>query len=74
MRIALFMAVQYFVDMPEKKTERIQVVMAPSDVEAVDDWSFANRVRSRSDAIRRLVHLGIEAWNKQRAADGKPPS
>jgi hypothetical protein len=31
------------------------------EVAAIDDWSFANRVRGRSEAIRRLVAIGLKA-------------
>ena len=33
--------------------------MTPSEVRAIDDWSFANRVRGRSEAIRQLVAMGL---------------
>lgn len=45
----------------ENKTERVQVLMTPSEVETIDDWSFANRIRSRSEAIRRLCQIGFIA-------------
>ena len=44
----------------EQKTERVQLLMTPSEVKTVDDWSFANRVRGRSEAIRRLIELGLK--------------
>jgi hypothetical protein len=44
----------------EKKDQRVQLVMAPSDVTAVDDWRRKQPdLPSRSEAIRRLIHLGI---------------
>ena len=43
----------------EQKTERVQLLMTPSEVKAVDDWSFENRVRGRSEAIRRLLHAAL---------------
>lgn len=43
------------------KTERIALMMTPDEVTAVDDWGFANRIRSRAEAIRRLIELGLEA-------------
>lgn len=52
----------------EKKTERLALVMTPSELEAVDDWSFARRIRSRSEAIRQLIKLGLEA---ERRAESK---
>jgi hypothetical protein len=43
----------------ELKSQRVQLLMTPSEVQAIDDWSFSNRVRGRSEAIRRLVAMGI---------------
>lgn len=43
----------------EQKTERVQLLMTPSELKAVDDWSFDNRIRGRSEAIRRLIALGL---------------
>jgi hypothetical protein len=34
-------------------------------VKAVDDWSFANRIRSRGEAMRRLIQLGLEAAKRE---------
>ena len=42
------------------KTERVTILMSPAELRALDDWSFANRIRSRSEAIRRLVQLGLD--------------
>jgi hypothetical protein len=48
-------------DSTEPKDQRIPVMMTRSEVKAVDDWSFARRIRSRSEAIRQLVALGLKA-------------
>lgn len=53
----------------ELKTERITTMMSSAEVKAIDDWAFANRIRSRGEAIRRLVDLGLKA-----AGASKPPS
>ncbi len=45
----------------EMKTERVTTMMAPSDVKAIDDWSFEQRIRSRGEAIRRLIEAGLKA-------------
>lgn len=45
----------------EPKSERFVLMMEPSIIEAIDDWGFSNRVRTRSEAIRRLVRKGMEA-------------
>jgi hypothetical protein len=33
--------------------------MSPSEVEAIDDWGFAHRIRTRAEAIRRLAAMGL---------------
>lgn len=44
----------------EQKSERVHLMMTPSELEAVDEWSFDSRIRGRSEAIRRLIELGLE--------------
>lgn len=48
----------------EKKIARVQVVMAPSEVERIDDWGFKHRIRSRSEVVRRLLLAGLEAMER----------
>ncbi len=45
----------------EKRDQRIPVMMTAADVKAIDDWSFANRIRSRGEAIRQLIAKGLGA-------------
>ena len=45
----------------ELKSERVTTIMSSSEVKEVDDWSFLNRIRSRGEAIRRPVELGLKA-------------
>ena len=48
--------------MPEElKSERVTTMMTPSELKAVDDWSFQSRIRSRGEAIRRLIQIGLRA-------------
>jgi hypothetical protein len=58
----------------EMKTERITTMMAPSEVNALDDWAFANRIRSRGEAIRRLIEKGLKAEHKVPTRSRKPPT
>jgi hypothetical protein len=44
-----------------KRTVRIPLLLTPDEAKTLDDWQFANRLRTRSDAIRRLIELGLEA-------------
>lgn len=43
------------------KSERVVVLMTPDEVRAIDDWSFANRIRSRAEAVRELARRGLAA-------------
>jgi hypothetical protein len=43
----------------ENKTERVQLLMSPSQVEAIDEWGWQRRIRTRAEAIRQLVDLGL---------------
>jgi metal-responsive CopG/Arc/MetJ family transcriptional regulator len=43
----------------EKKDVRIQLVISPSEVEALDEWRAKQRIWSRSEAIRRLIAEGV---------------
>ncbi|PRD40665.1 hypothetical protein C5748_25715 [Phyllobacterium phragmitis] len=45
----------------ETDTERMQLKITRAEIEAIDDWRFANRVPSRSEAVRRLVQIGIQS-------------
>lgn len=44
----------------ELKDYRFQMMMKQSEVEAIDDWMFSRRLRSRAEAIRQLVDLGLK--------------
>ncbi len=45
----------------EKKTKRLITQFPPSLVEEIDEWRFEHRALSRSEAVRDLVVLGLEA-------------
>jgi hypothetical protein len=60
---------------PELKSERVTTMMTPSEVKAIDDWSFESRIRSRGEAVRRLIALGLASANKWPSKrTGKPAS
>jgi hypothetical protein len=48
-----------------KKDQRIPVMMAVDEVGAIDEWRrLQTDLPSRSEAIRRLVELGLKAKEK----------
>jgi hypothetical protein len=53
--------------MEEKRTVRVQVVMTPSEAESLDDWGFSQRIRSRSEMLRRLMKVALEALAKEQS-------
>ncbi|TIU62838.1 MAG: hypothetical protein E5W30_05670, partial [Mesorhizobium sp.] len=42
-----------------EKTERLHMLISPEELEAIDQWQHSNRVGTRSDAVRRLVRIGL---------------
>ncbi|WP_144223639.1 hypothetical protein [Mesorhizobium amorphae] len=43
----------------DSETERLHVKITSDEIKAIDDWRYTNRVPSRSDAVRRLVQIGL---------------
>jgi hypothetical protein len=60
-------------DEAERRTERIPLLMTPSEVKALDDWAFANRIRSRGEAIRRLIKVGLSKTPTDASPAGGEP-
>lgn len=47
-----------------KRLNRIPIMMSDDELNAVDDWRFANRLGTRSDAIRRLCAVALIKQNE----------
>lgn len=41
--------------------ERLQIMLSPEEVAAVDDWRFQRRMPSRAAAVRELLKRGLAA-------------
>jgi hypothetical protein len=41
--------------------ERLQIMLTPEELEALDSWRFAARMPSRASAIRELLKRGLIA-------------
>lgn len=52
--------------MSDPKDARIIIPVAQSLLEAIDDFRFDNRLPSRSEAVRRLIELGLAAAKAQK--------
>lgn len=44
----------------EGETQRIQLKISGEELTAIEDWRFANRVPSLSEAVRRLCMIGLQ--------------
>ncbi|WP_425410401.1 PAS domain-containing protein [Hyphococcus sp.] len=42
-----------------KRTEKIQISLAPEEIEQIDKWQFDNRMPTRAAAIRELIGRSI---------------
>ncbi|TPK70185.1 hypothetical protein FJ930_19645 [Mesorhizobium sp. B2-4-15] len=47
--------------MVEARENRIPIMMSGAELNAIDDWRYANRVATRADAVRRLMSVGLLA-------------
>lgn len=41
------------------RAERLQIILTPEELTALDDWRFANRMPTRAAAIRELMKRGM---------------
>jgi len=65
----------------EIKSHQQHLLMMPSEVKAIDDWMFANKLKSRGEAIRRLCRIGMrveaprvqnDIWSQNGGSDIAP--
>ncbi len=54
----------------ELRTERIQLMLTPSEVKALEDWRYSHRAPTKSDAVLRLIGLGLKAQAEASKGDG----
>jgi hypothetical protein len=52
--------------MSEMRGERLQVMLSPEELTAIDDFRFKHRMPTRAAAVRELLKLGLTVV----AADG----
>ncbi|MQW00862.1 hypothetical protein GHK46_27150 [Sinorhizobium medicae] len=45
--------------MVKPREHRIHMYLSDEELQAIEDWRFANRIATRSDAIRRLCQIGV---------------
>jgi len=56
------------------REERLQIMLAPDELRALDDFRFEHRMPSRAAAVRELFRLGLAALGTRSAPAGKRSS
>ena len=56
------------------RVERLQIMLAPEELRAVDEWRFTRRMPSRAAAIRELLRRGLADQDKSSAELGAKSS
>ena len=51
---------------------RLQIMLEPNELEAIEDWRFTKRMPSRAAAVRELLRRGLTAEGFELAELGKP--
>ena len=51
--------------------ERLQIMLSPEELRAVDDYRFRQRMPSRAAAVRELFRLGLGSAGLTQLVDGK---
>jgi hypothetical protein len=54
--------------------ERLQIMLSPEELRAVDDYRFRQRMPSRAAAVRELFRLGLGNAGVTKLVDGKKSS
>lgn len=44
----------------QKKDQRVALMMSAEELKKLDDWMFSQRIRSRAEAIRRLISKEVD--------------
>jgi hypothetical protein len=56
------------------RDERLQIMLSPEELEAVDDFRFKQRMPSRAAAVRELFRLGLTHVGLTPAGTGQKSS
>ncbi len=60
--------------MNDTRGERLQVMLSPDELAAVDDFRFRHRMPTRAAAVRELLKLGLTVMANDGAAGMKSSS
>lgn len=55
----------------EERDVRLQIMLRPQELKAIEEWRFDKRMPSRAAAVRELLRRGLSAEGFELAPDGK---
>lgn len=55
----------------QERDIRLQIMLRPQELRAIEEWRFSKRMPSRAAAVRELLRRGLAAEGFQIAPDGK---
>lgn len=58
----------------EGRSIKFQLVVSPTELAAVDEYRWVHRLRSRAEAVRQLVAIGVAKKAKGPVGSAIPPS
>ena len=58
--------------MNDLRAERLQVMLSPEELAAVDDFRFKHRMPTRAAAVRELLKFGLAAAGIETSIDPPP--
>jgi hypothetical protein len=53
------------------RVERLQIMLNPEELKALDDWRFKKRMPSRASAVREIIRRGLAAEGFEAALAGQ---
>jgi hypothetical protein len=53
-----------------ERPERLQIMLSPGELRALEDWRFDKRMPSRAAAVRELLRRGLAAEGFRVAGEG----
>ena len=56
----------------DKKSSRLSISLSATEMEQLDQWAWAQRIRSLSDAGRQLIVIGLAAHAAGWTPEGPP--
>lgn len=57
-----------------ERGERLQIMLSPEELSALDDFRFKNRMPSRASAIREILRRGLGGLGENAARAGEKSS